>query len=250
MHGLLVSGGGDVTVHRRSRLWQQVVEQANGEQISLGHVCTVISANAGVNGVAVTVVLGAQRETVYASGATASTLEELALTLGEGPAVDAFADDGIPVLVGDLNDRWTTRRWPVFVRAAIDAGVGAVFVLPLGIGAVRLGVLSMWRTEPGGLDTERLADALALADTACLLLLDGQHRSAFVGAPEPTGQHPQVHQATGMVSVQLGVTPAEALIRLRAYAYAHDQLLHEVAADVISRRLAFDPDGEGGLHGQ
>jgi ANTAR domain len=239
-----------VTIHRRSRLWQQVVEQANGEPISLGHVCTVISAKAGVNGVAVTVVLDAQRETVYASGAAASTLEELVLTLGEGPAVDAFADGGVPVLVADLSDRWSTSRWPVFVPAAADAGVGAVFVLPLGIGAIRVGVLSMWRTEPGGLDGERLADALALADTACLLLLDGQHRSAFEGAPAATGQYPQVHQATGMVSVQLGVTPAEALIRLRAYAYAHDQPLHDVATDVISRRLAFDPDGEGGLRGQ
>ena len=249
MHGLPV-GCGDVTIHRRSRLWQQVVERANGEQVSLGHVCAVISAIAGVNGVAVTVVLGAQRETVYASGATASTLEELALTLGEGPAVDAFADGGVPLLVADLGDRWSTNRWPVFVPAAVDAGAASMFVLPLGIGAIRLGVLSMWRTEPGGLDGERLADALALADTVCLLLLDGQRPLWVDAAPELAGQHPQVHQATGMASVQLGVTPAEALIRLRAYAYAHDRPLHDVATDVVCRRLAFDPDGEGGSQGQ
>lgn len=246
----MVSGGGDVTIHRRSRLWQQVVERANGEQVSLGHICTVISANAGMNGVAVTVVVGAQRETVYASDTTASTLEELALTLGEGPAVDAFADGGVPVLVADLSDRWPTTRWPVFVAAAMDAGAGAVFVLPLGIGAIRVGVLSMWRTGPGGLDGDRLADALALADTACLLLLDGQDRSSVDATPQLTGQHPQVHQATGMVSVQLGVTPAEALVRLRAFAYAQDRHLHDVAGDVISRRLTFDQDGEGGRNGQ
>jgi hypothetical protein len=40
-----------------------------------------------------------------------------------------------------------------------------------------------------------------------------------------------------MVSVQLDITVAEALIRLRAYAFSHDRLITDVAQDVVDRRL-------------
>ena len=42
-----------------------------------------------------------------------------------------------------------------------------------------------------------------------------------------------------MVSVQLGVSVTEALIRLRAYAFSHDRPLRDVAEDVVARRLRF-----------
>jgi hypothetical protein len=49
-----------------------------------------------------------------------------------------------------------------------------------------------------------------------------------------------------MITVQLGVSVAVALVRLRAHAYAHDRRLRDVAADVVARRLRFDPDTETG----
>jgi hypothetical protein len=55
-----------------------------------------------------------------------------------------------------------------------------------------------------------------------------------------------------MVSVQLDVDVEEAFLRLRAYAYAGDRRLTEVAGDVVARRLRFDPDppaGAAGGHG-
>ena len=54
------------------------------------------------------------------------------------------------------------------------------------------------------------------------------------------GYGAEVHQASGMVSVQLGVGVGEALVRLRAHAYAAEQPLREVAADVVGRRLQLD----------
>ena len=50
-----------------------------------------------------------------------------------------------------------------------------------------------------------------------------------------------------MITVQLGVTVAVALVRLRAYAYAHDRRLRDVATDVVARRLRFAPDADGGV---
>jgi hypothetical protein len=61
--------------------------------------------------------------------------------------------------------------------------------------------------------------------------------------PEQAGlQHPEVHQATGMLIVQLGVSAAVALMRLRAYAYSHERRLQDVASDVVARQLRFPPD--------
>src|SRR5581483_7452688 len=54
-----------------------------------------------------------------------------------------------------------------------------------------------------------------------------------------------VHQASGMVAVQLGVGVGEALICLRAYAFANDRPVTEVAEDVVGRRLRFDEGGRG-----
>jgi hypothetical protein len=53
-----------------------------------------------------------------------------------------------------------------------------------------------------------------------------------------------VHQASGMVSVQLGISVSDALIRLRGYAFRHDLPIDEVATMVIGRRLSFDGGDE------
>jgi len=247
--GLVISGpvsewGAGVTSERRIQLWALVITQADGAPVTVEHVGAVAMLVAGADAVAVAVVLSASpRETIYASDRVASTVEELTLTLGEGPGMDALT--GGPALVADLTGANYLARWPVFAPAAAGAGVRAMFALPLRIGAIRLGVLDLYRAEPGGLDHEQLADVLVLADTMGALLLDeaGRDRPRPDGSPEhASGQHPVVHQATGMVLVQLGVTAAVALIRLRAYAYAHDRRLRDVAADVVARRLRFDPE--------
>ena len=116
----------------------------------------------------------------------------------------------------------------------------------------RLGALGLYRAQSGGLDLEPLAEALVLADTACALLLDAAPRDRRCPQgrwPEQAGpRHPEVHQATGMITMQFGVTAAVALVRLRAHAYAHDRRLRDVAGDVVARRLRFGPDAEGGDH--
>jgi hypothetical protein len=52
-----------------------------------------------------------------------------------------------------------------------------------------------------------------------------------------------------MLTEQLGTGIADAFIRLRSYAYAHDRRLTDVAGDIVARRLRLDADlsrdGEG-----
>jgi hypothetical protein len=241
-----------MTTERRIRLCRLIVEHAHGGPVTIEHLGAAALEAVGVDGAAVTVVLPASpHETMYASDLVTSNLEELARTLGEGPGVDALG--GEPAFVADLTDQECRARWPMFAPAALAAGVRAVFALPVQVGAIRLGVLDLFRIRPGHLAREQLADALMFADTACGLLLDAAAPAWTQrdGGPEQAGMlHPEVHQATGMITVQLGVTAATALVRLRAYAYAHDRRLRDVAGEVVARRLRFDPGRDDGHAGR
>ncbi|RII17748.1 hypothetical protein DSC45_12670 [Streptomyces sp. YIM 130001] len=223
-------------------MWHQIVDRAEAGPVTLAHVCAATISATGVDAVAVTATTaGAQRETLYASSQLALDVEGLTVTLGEGPGVDGYSDG--PSLASDLADADCRVRWPVFAPAAVAAGVCALFVLPLQVGGVSVGVMSLYRAEPGPLGRERLADALVLADTVLALMLDegaGEHARRDGSWGERGGlQHPEIHQATGMVTVQLGVSASVALVRLRAYAFAHDRRLSDVGKDVVARRLRF-----------
>ncbi|MFI1168266.1 GAF and ANTAR domain-containing protein [Streptomyces sp. NPDC020801] len=181
-------------------------------------------------------------------------LEELQLTLGEGPCVDAFAR-GSAVLTPDLRSVELQDHWAVFADAALEAGARAVFSLPLQLGAISPGVLDLYADIPTVLDPEELGDALAFADLATLLLLDTgiDETGAPTGGPvsdrsfEGLGAYrAEIDQASGMLAVQLGVGIEEAFVRLRACAYTQGRRLADVAADVVARRLRFSPDAEPG----
>jgi GAF domain-containing protein len=179
-----------------------------------------------------------------ASDPGSERLEELQFILGEGPCVDAYAFRR-PVLVPDLADG-AMARWPAFAPAVHQRGVRAVFAFPLQIGAARLGVLDVFRDRAGTLTADELWHAMLLADAAVAALLD-QHEQNGTNAggedlDEAVDDRAELFQAQGMVMVQLGTSIGEAMARMRAYAYAQDRRLNEVASDVVARRLRFDPD--------
>jgi len=52
----------------------------------------------------------------------------------------------------------------------------------------------------------------------------------------------EVYQATGMIVGALDVTPADALIRLRAHAISHGLTASEVAYQILNRQLIVSAD--------
>lgn len=183
-------------------------------------------------------------EPVCTTGPASEELAELQFTLGEGPCVDALSGLA-PVLVADLSSASSGARWPVFAPAAAARGVQALFALPLRAGAIQAGVLEVYRDRPGPLSGAELADVLVYADAAMLLVLGASEGIATerldVAGDGFDERRAEVHQAAGMISVQLGIGVEEALVRLRAHAYAQDQRLVTVAQDVVERRLRFFP---------
>jgi GAF domain-containing protein len=182
--------------------------------------------------------------TVAITDGPAATMEELQFTLGEGPCVES-SSAGRPVLQPDLAHTGPAR-WPAFTAGAQEAGIRAIFAFPLRVGGIRLGVLDLYRDEVGDLTQDQLRDALSFADAATAVLLHLQaERSQEGGEP---GSIPvledraEVHQATGMISVQADISMAEALVRLRARAYAESRPILALSQDVLSRAIEFSVD--------
>jgi len=208
-----------------------------GGRVSAADACVAAVAAVRVTGAWLIAGDGEAGHVMCATDEVSELLAELQLTLGEGPGPDARARGG-PVLASDLGDPGSARRWPVFAPAAAQAGAAAVFVFPLQVGAIQAGVMGLYRERAGPLSGPELGDALVFADTATLLLLDGPG-----GQPAGLAVHrAEIDQATGMLTEQLGVGIAEAFIRLRAYAYAHDRRLSDLARDIVARRLRLRPD--------
>ena len=182
------------------------------------------------------------RGSVCTSNGVSALIEDLQYALGEGPCVDAFSQDR-PVLEPDLADP-DVPRWLAFAGPALNAGVRAIFGFPLRVGAVRLGALNLYRDWPGPLDDDQHADALVMADVTAQSLLvlqaDAPPGSLAAALMADADFHYVVHQAAGMVAAQLDTSVANALIRLRAYAFANDRPLTDVARDAVARKLRFD----------
>ncbi len=210
---------------------------------SSARLCEVSANVVGVTGSGVMLMSGdTRRGSLCATDVVSHLIEDLQFVLGEGPCVEAYEEDRV-VLEPDLADP-ARPRWLAFSPPALEAGARAVFAFPLRVGSVRLGALNLYRDEPGPLSHDQHGDALVMADLAAKCVLDMQ-ADAPPGAVSETladgaDFHYALHNAAGMVSVQLGVSVAEALVRLRAAAFGSGRPLDEVAQDVIARRFRFE----------
>jgi hypothetical protein len=90
-----------------------------------------------------------------------------------------------------------------------------------------------------------LACGLLLADLATWIILGLQSHAPADGLHELLAGEPphwaEVHQATGIVAVQLGVSLDDALVRLRARAFSDGRSLREIARDVVAHRVRLEP---------
>jgi GAF domain-containing protein len=178
---------------------------------------------------------------VVGTDTVATALVEEELLLGEGPSVRALAV-GSPVVAVDLADA-AVAVWPLYARAATAAGVAGVVAIPLRVGAVSLGVLVGLRARPGPPTPAAYADALVVADLAVHALLEEQAAGPGGVPASFTAAGPGidlVHQATGMVAEQLGVPLGEALVRIRAHAFAAGLTAQRIARDIVDGTLVLE----------
>lgn len=209
-----------------------------------GNLCSPFLEQLPVTGAAISMFGGAAAETlVCASDTLAARLDELQFDLGEGPRWEAL-QTRLPVLVPDVRHTHP-YVWPVFSKALLETEAAALFVFPVTVGALDLGVVELHRMQPGNLSQADYSTAARLAGQTAWHLL---RRVLQVNSPDKDPaleaalmSRREIHQATGMVLAQSGASAADALLLLRAHAFANGTTLRETADAVLQGLLSFAP---------
>lgn len=182
-------------------------------------------------------------ETVCASDAIAGRWDEIQLDLGEGPCWDAVRT-GLPVLVPDVQHA-TSTPWPLAIEALQTADLGAVFAFPMRLGTVDLGTVDLYTRTSGTLGPVALGQASVLTQAAArqvlrraLLRIEAEPDDSSTTAAGEYSRR-EVHQASGMIAAQTGAHVDDALLILRAHAFAAGRTVRSLAADVVARTIDF-----------
>jgi hypothetical protein len=213
-------------------------------------ICEACVMLFGIDAAAISLVFaGVTSGTLGSSGASARVYDELQFTFGEGPCLDSVALHA-PVLIADLANA-EDGRWPAYGPAMLDHQIRGIFAIPVVVAGEYVGALDLFRAQPGELPGDHLAGAVVAAELAGMPLLDLMDSDLQAAVNDPGSSawaefnalsRTEVSQATGMLVAQLGVEPAEALVRLRAHAYATNRSATDIARDILDRRLRLDSD--------
>lgn len=182
-------------------------------------------------------------ETVAASDAVAARLDELQFDLGEGPCWDAMRASQ-PVLVPAIRASGP-GRWPAFTESAVKDGIVSLFAFPLSVGPLRFGAVDLYSVDPVHLSGAQAQHAGALAAVVSRHVLrralnaigvrEGDEVSAF--------SRRLVHQASGVVLAQLGLSADDARLVIQGQAFAASRPMMDVAQDIVDGRLRFVREG-------
>ncbi|WP_354576631.1 GAF and ANTAR domain-containing protein [Frigoribacterium sp. UYMn621] len=196
-----------------------------------------------ISGASVTVISSSGTQVALcASDAVAARLDELHFELGEGPQWVA-TKTGTVVLLPDLASV-SHDQWPIFAASIGQLKVGAIFSIPIRMGAATVGAATLYRESTGGLDEDHQSSALAIASAIASTAVQRAMTFATDDAVSESEVAPalrrEVHQATGMIMVHLDSTATIAYSRLQGYALAQGRTVLSVARDVVARALTFD----------
>ncbi|MEO7722372.1 MAG: GAF and ANTAR domain-containing protein [Pseudolysinimonas sp.] len=206
-------------------------------------LCHPFLQNLPISGASVTVVNASlAQHSVCSSDSIASRIDELQFELGEGPQWKAVGSGELVVIPDTDTDLHSD--WPIFWSAIRPLAVGALFAVPMRMGAVTVGAVTLYRRFSGDLSPEQRSSALAIASAIASTAVHRAMRSArneeAAESPMSPAFRREVHQATGMILAQLNTTATIAYSRLQAYAFAHGRHIQDVARDVVNRDLTFE----------
>ncbi len=205
----------------------------------LERLCRALVADLELSGVTITLMVAdGSQALAAASDPRIAALDAVQFDVGEGPSRDAYAV-GRPVLVPDLAA--SDGRWPGFHSASHAHGLAAVHAFPLQQGAVRLGALTCYAAAVLPLNRQEISRCVVYAEVVTRYLIEdgagGDPGSAQRDFLERDVQiRTEVYQAQGMVMVELQVSLAEALVRMRAGAFAAGVSLNQLAVEIVAGR--------------
>ena len=231
-------------------------------------LCLACTDVLGVTGAGLMLVSGGRSlGCVGVSDPVTETVEQVEYTLGEGPCLAAYADQGCPC----STPTWPTTsscRWPEFRQGALAAGVRAAFGFPLLVDWICIGALNLYHDVSGALTADQIGDAVVAAQLASRTLLAwqasapaGNGRVATGTGTEPqdgdpsgdrtdlrAGRHPRRRRARAVARVRVRPRPPDPRRRRRSrHAESSASTDKHLTAD---RQCTLDsPDLEKGGHG-
>jgi hypothetical protein len=210
---------------------------ANSTVAEVGRAC--LRALPHIDGAAICIMADIDaRRSIYTSDDVCAAIEDAQFLHAEGPCFMAFTTN-TPVLIDDMHAPQHLARWPGYTPAALAAEAITVAALPIAVGALPLGVLDLYCHTASEISEANLHTAARFADAAGTALVHAGWLSAAADVHE-SDDRDVVHQAVGMIMIQLNVTSHDALARLRAHTYATERHLNDTATDVVHRRLSIN----------
>ncbi|MFJ2264031.1 GAF domain-containing protein [Streptomyces sp. NPDC087844] len=235
-------------VQNDTAAWKRVVDTASavGRPVALPSAVTACIKDVGADGLGVSLITSGRIRTVaHASDERSYRLEDAQLVSGEGPCTEAYRQRQIV----ETDALPADGQWPVFWRTAGELGIRSVVAVPLLVGNdLPVGAMDLYHTTSAPLSPTGRARLRAYARILALLTLDAH--PMLIGweqAPSetgPAGYPPLVHQAAGAAAEAGNVPVSEALARMRAHAFSHQQLLKDVANDILGGQLRLEIDGD------
>jgi hypothetical protein len=178
-----------------------------------------------------------------ASDDHAAHVERVQVTLGEGPCLSATQQKSPQM--ADLET--IALRWPMFHRHFVQTPFRSVISLPLlsRNRRLHLGALDLYLTNPEKVPEFFVAEVTAsVADPIAAVLFGAQAVTSGerLALPpwfdnEPVADRMHVWVAVGILIEHAGMSNADALAALRAYAFSHDVTLDDLADELMSDRL-------------
>ena len=182
---------------------------------------------------------------VASSSEETRLLEIYQLQNNEGPCLDCVRTRTAVVSDDLAADR---DRWPVFVPAALNAGVLSVVAVPLRLRDETIGGLNLFhnRVDPILQEDQRLAQALADVATIGILQQRSAHRSTMMAEQlqHALNSRVAIEQAKGVLAERNGIGVDAAFDALRRHARNHNLKLTDVALAVVRGEIV--PRGDTG----
>ncbi|MEV7190529.1 ANTAR domain-containing protein [Streptomyces sp. NPDC093510] len=217
--------------------WQRVSAATTGRP-TLATACRACAEDLEADFAGATlVVAGELRLLATATDERARLVEDAQLVTGEGPCTDACVRN-TAVEVVDLYQ--VAARWPAYVPIACEQGARSVLALPLIIGRLSVGAVDLYRRAPVPFTSAQKDRAYSYARILALLALD-EHPHLLttrtrLPQPGPQGYPPTVHMAAGVLAAKYDLSPDDALARLRAHSFRHNQPLLRTAEHVLDHQ--------------
>jgi len=215
---------------------------ADGVPSLVDALCASFVTELGVSGASISVVsFRGTQSAVSSSDATAARAEAIQFAMGEGPHWEVLSTRE-PAICPDIDAEGETR-WPFFIEQARALGIRACFAFPMLMGSALVGVADLYSTTPRAINDDFVDRAWHLAGRAASPSVQRAMHSAAHHASEESRRAPalrrEVHQATGMILAQLGISATAAFARLQGHAFVSGRPIEEIARAVVLGQLSF-----------